>query len=131
MPNIQTGKKKNVNHMTVAPKPNRVKIPHAGMENSNNGNKRNLRDLMCWKCSLVEYIKYASPGVINVICRIVIQVSGVVASLKVTNGTVMNKTPITYNQVINKANIKLIEGDLKGESMFLIIFKIVTFIFIL
>jgi hypothetical protein len=65
MPNIQTGNKKNVNHKTAAPMPNRVKIPQAGMENSINGNKRNLKDLMCWKCSLVENMKYARPGVIN------------------------------------------------------------------
>jgi hypothetical protein len=129
MPNIQTGNKKNVNHKTAAPMPNRVKIPQAGMENSINGNKRNLKDLMFWKCSLVENIKYASPGVINAKCRIVIQVSGVDASLSVTNGIVMNKTPITYNQVINNAKMRLVEGDLKGDSIFLSIFKILTLIF--
>jgi hypothetical protein len=41
----------------------------------------------------------------------------------------MNKTPITYNQVINNAKMRLVEGDLKGDSIFLSIFKILTLIF--
>jgi hypothetical protein len=84
MPNIKTGIKKNENHKIAPPKPTRVKRPHTGMENTNNGYKRNLIDLTCLKCSLKENIKYTNPGVINAKCRYVIQVSGVVASLKTT-----------------------------------------------
>jgi hypothetical protein len=85
MPNIKTGIKKNENHKIAPPKPTRVKRPHTGMENTNNGYKRNLIDLTCLKCSLKENIKYTNPGVINAKCRYVIQVSGVeIASLKTT-----------------------------------------------
>lgn len=125
MPNIKTGNKKIENHKIVAPKPIRVKRPHTGMENTNNGYKRNLIDLTCLKCSLKENIKYTSPGVINAKCRYVIQVSGVVASLKPTGEKA--EAMIRYNQVIDKANNRFSKGDLKGDKNFLNIIKFPVF----